>query len=194
MEILKANQYIIRKLEKELPPELTYHNFRHTIDVLRFAELLAVAEGITGEDLALVQTAAAYHDAGFLRQYSKNEPIGCDIAREELPRFNYSDKHIEKICEIIMATQVPQQPKDILGEIVADSDLDYLGTEDFYYQGDCLRRELASQNITFTEKEWIELEIDFMEKHSYFTNTSQMLRNDLKAKFIEELKDKSARI
>jgi len=189
MDFLNANQYIIRKLEKELPPELTYHNFRHTIDVLRFAELLAIAEGVTGEDLALVQTAAAYHDSGFLVQYNKNEPIGCDIAKKELPAFGYNETQIKTICDIIMATQVPQSPKNLLGEIVCDSDLDYLGTPDFYFQGNELRKELASQEITFTERQWLELEIGFMEKHSYFTKTSKMLRDKTKASFVEELKD-----
>lgn len=194
MDLISASQYIIRKLENELPPELTYHTFRHTVDVMRFAELLAVAEGVTGEDLILVQTAAAYHDSGFLMQYSKNEPFGCETANKELPRFGYNETQINTICDIIMATQVPQSPKNLLAEVVCDSDLDYLGTADFYFQGNCLREELASQDMTFTERQWLELEIGFMEKHSYFTKTSKMLRDNMKAVFVLELKEELEKI
>ena len=190
MDVLKANQYILRKLKNELPSKLTYHTFRHSIDVVRFAELLAVAEGVTGEDLVLVQTAAAYHDSGFLIQYNKNEPIGCEIAKRELPQFGYNETQINTICDIIIATQIPQSPKNLLAQVVCDSDLDYLGTEDFYYQGNCLRKELATQDVTFSERQWLELEIGFMEKHSYFTKTSKMLRDDVKATYVSELKEK----
>lgn len=190
MDVLNASLYIIRKLEKELPPELTYHSFRHTIDVVRFSELLALAEGVTGEDFEIIQTAAAYHDSGFLVQYDRNEPNGCDIARKKLPDFGYNDSQIERVCKIIMATQVPQKPEDLLCQIVCDADLDYLGTPDFYFQGNMLRKELAVNNVTYTDNAWIQLEIDFLKQHEYFTSASKMLRDKTKARFIEELKTK----
>lgn len=188
MDVLNANRYIISELTEKLPLDLYYHAVHHTIDVLRFSEILAVAEGVTGDDLLLVQTAAAYHDSGFLEQYNNNEPIACDIVKKTLPGFNYTDSQIEKICKIIMATRIPQKPVDILGEIVCDADLDYLGTYEFYSQGDDLRKEMAARDTTMSDRVWIQLEIDFLEQHSYHTATCKMLRNELKAKHISELK------
>ena len=36
-------------------------------------------------------------------------------------------KDIEIICGIIMATKIPQRPKNYLEEIICDADLNYLG-------------------------------------------------------------------
>ena len=40
----------------------------------------------------------------------------------------YGPAEVSRIQEIIMATEVPQKPADMLGEILADADLDVLGS------------------------------------------------------------------
>ena len=49
------------------------------------------------------------------------------MAKEELPKFGLSEKDIELICGMIMATKIPQNPKTKLEKIIADADLEYLG-------------------------------------------------------------------
>lgn len=52
-------------------------------------------------------------------------------ARQYLPHFGYTGDEIEQVCDIIMATQMPQNPHNHLGQIICDADLDYLGRNDF---------------------------------------------------------------
>ena len=110
----KAEKYILKRLEQELPDNLHYHDLRHTKDVCAAVERLALMEGIEGDDIFLLKTAALYHDAGFVKQYSKNEDIGAQLAQEVLPRFGYTTDQIEMIGKLIQATKVPQNPQNHL--------------------------------------------------------------------------------
>ncbi|MBI2280879.1 MAG: HD domain-containing protein [Bacteroidetes bacterium] len=186
----KAEKYIVDRLEKELPDNLHYHDLRHTLDVCAAVERLALMEGVVGDDIFLLKTAALYHDAGFVHQYSNNEEIGAELAKKVLPRFGYTDDQIEVIHQLINATKVPQQPKNHLEEIICDSDLDYLGGDEFYPIADKLKRELMERNFISNDKQWDELQIKFLEAHKYFTKTAIELRQAEKQKRIEEIKER----
>src|SRR6202453_4851548 len=98
MEFEKAKAFILDKLERELPEDLAYHNIAHTRDVYSAAETLARMEKIAGEDLTLLLTAVLFHDSGFLETPKEHEQISCRIAREYLPRYDYTPEQIERIC------------------------------------------------------------------------------------------------
>ena len=140
------------------------------------------------EDLALLKTAALFHDTGFLYAYKGHEDLSCIIARENLPHFEYAIEQIEKICEIIQATTVPQSPKNKLGEIIADADLDYLGRDDFYPISNSLFNELKNIDAIDNLDKWNQIQIDFISQHQYFTTTSINRRSQEKEKRLEELK------
>lgn len=186
-----AEKYILKRLEGDLPIGLHYHGIHHTKDVCNAVERLAIWEGVTGEELYLLKTAALYHDAGFIHSYESNEPIGANLAKEMLPEFGYTEEQIEKVIELIEATKIPQQPKNHLEEIMCDSDLDYLGRDDFYPIAETLRQELMEfGKIEDDPKKWIEMNIGFLSSHSYFTESSKKRRELEKQKRIEELKQK----
>ena len=111
MEVQKIQSYILEKLHRELPEWLTYHNAEHTEIVIRNAIELGELEGLGTEELQLLQTAALMHDAGFLSAYKTHEEASCNLSRELLPQYGYTPSQVETVCEIIMYTKVPQQPK-----------------------------------------------------------------------------------
>ena len=184
----KAERFILAKLKKELSPKLHYHSYDHSKDVTRQAERIAIAEGITDEDLFLLKTAATYHDAGFVEQYDKNEPVGARMAEEILPKFGYTKAHIERIKELIYVTQIPHQPKNKLEEIMCDADLDYLGRDDFHEIADKLRRELREHGKIDSDRKWDEIQVSFLTQHRYFTPTAIKTRRANKMKNLEDIK------
>src|SRR6476646_5422368 len=93
--------FLIRKLETELPVYLTYHTTEHTLAVIAATEHLAVGEKIGDEELILLKTAALFHDAGFLQQSDGHEEISCLLAREYLPVYGYNDNQVEQVCRMI---------------------------------------------------------------------------------------------
>jgi len=188
MQFENAKKFIVDKLKKELPEHLSYHSVGHIKDVYNSAERIAIEEGISGEELTLLLTAVLFHDSGFLVQQKDHEIISCEIAREFLPGFEYTDDEIQQISGMIMATKVPQKPKSHLEEIICDADLDYLGRDDFFTIGNRLFSELRVYGMIQSELEWNQLQVRFLESHHYFTKTAIRLRNDSKNAHLQSIK------
>ena len=189
----KAERHIIRVLEQGLSEKLHYHSIEHSIDVVKAVERLALLEGITDEGLFLLKTAATYHDAGFVEQYDKNEPIGARLAEEILPKYGYTEQHINTIKELIYVTQIPHKPNNKLEEIMCDADLDYLGRDDFHEIADRLRRELREHGKIDSDRKWDEIQIQFLTAHRYFTDTAINTRQEKKLENIQEIRDRLER-
>jgi hypothetical protein len=187
IQFTDIQEIVLDKLEKELPSFLYYHNVKHTVDVVTEVELIGWAEGCTDEEILLLKMAGLFHDAGHTIEYDNHEHHGTELAMEMLPRYNYAQEQIEKICQIIMATKLPPQPTDLLQEIICDSDLDYLGRSDFIPVSNTLYKELREQKKIGSLNDWNKLQRKFLTAHAYFTKTAQTLREVNKQKQIERI-------
>lgn len=190
MQFEQGKTFILDKLRDELPPHLSYHSVAHIKDVYNACGILAAEEGVQGEDLTLLLTAALFHDSGFLISQKNHEEISCGIASEHLPGFGYSEQQIKRINGMIMATKIPQQPNNLLEEILADADLDYLGRDDFFTIGNRLFEELSMYGLLSSEEEWNKLQVRFLEAHHYFTKTAKRLRLQTKDENLARVKQK----
>ncbi len=174
----RAQQYILQRLQLELPEGLGYHGVHHTRDdVLPAAERLARLAGLDDEAWLLLRTAALYHDVGYIEQYFRNEPIAVRLAEETLPDFAYSPAQIEAIVDIIMATRMPQAPRTYLAELLCDADLDSLGREDYWATSVALREELRLHGMEIPMLQWLNRQHQFLSTHTYFTKVARDLRN-----------------
>lgn len=180
--------FVINKLEEELSDKLYYHGLHHTLDVLKTTEELCQLENIAPHETNLLKTAALFHDSGFIVQAKDHEEIGCQIAKQYLPNYNYTTEDIDKICGMIMSTKIPQSPKTYLETILADADLDYLGRNDFYTIGNSLFKELKAFGILQEEEAWNRIQVKFLEAHHFWTKTNLARREQQKEKHLSELK------
>lgn len=192
MDYPAAKKFILQKLQQELSEDLTYHGLHHTLDVLQTVEELCYLENISGAEALLVKTAALFHDTGYIIRRQDHEEYSCQFASCYLPDFGYSPEEISRINEMIRATKIPQSPKDKLSQLLCDADLDYLGREDFYRIGDTLYQELKTQEVVKETSTWMDIQIDFLEQHSFFTETNRRRRAAKKASFLEELRREKA--
>lgn len=181
-------EVILDKLERELPKTLHYHNYKHTIDVVNQSELIGLGEGLDDSDILLLKTAALFHDSGLIKGFDNHEFYSTEIAREILPQWHYTEEQINKICEIIMATKLPPNPKNLLEKVICDADLDYLGRSDFIPVSNNLYEELRAQGKDIDINTWNKNQVKFLSSHQYFTNTAQKLREEAKELQIERLK------
>jgi len=183
------NHYVIAKLQNELSNRFTYHCIGHTVDVLEQAQQIAARENLTDEEnIFLLKVAVLYHDSGFLFTYSGHEEKGCELGRKELPGFGLTSSQIEKICGMIMATKIPQSPKNQLEEIICDADLDYLGRDDFELISNNLYKEFLDFGFVNDHQDWMQKQIRFFETHHYFTKSSQQLRQPKKMDHLAKIK------
>ncbi len=194
MNFKEARAYIQDRLRNQLPDDLHYHGYHHTLEVVIAAQKIGRMEKLNEQELILLQTAAWYHDAGFLVGYKAHEENGCKIAEEQLPNMDYSHADVDKVKGMIMATKVPQSPQNHLEEILCDADLEYLGGDNYYGIAETLRKELIAKNILTRHKQWIEMQVSFLESHQYFTETAKHLFAASKASRLTELKAQLAEL
>jgi uncharacterized protein len=170
---------IYEDILEKLPSHLTYHNLNHTAYVLEKAVFLAEQSEVNSSDLELLKLAALFHDTGFIDNPKDHEEKGCKIAEGYLSK-EYSKSDLTKIYGMIMATKIPQSPSTLLEKILADADLEYLGTDLFEQIGESLFTELKHFNPNFTAQAWDELQLVFMQKHNYHTDYCQKYREPKK--------------
>ena len=187
IQFTDIQEIILDKLEKELPDSLFYHNVKHTVDVVTEVELIGWGEGCSDEEILLLKTAGLFHDAGHTVAYDNHEFFGTEIVRAMLPEFSYTQVQIDRICEIIMSTRLPPKPKNLLEDIICDSDLDYLGRSDFIPVSNTLYEEMKAQNKIGALNDWNKLQVKFISGHQYFTKTARSLREVNKKLQIERI-------
>ena len=169
MQYEQLYSFIMDKLKADLPTYLTYHNAQHTENVIKASIHLASMENVDGKELILLKTAALMHDTGFLESHITHEILSCKFANQYLPDFNYIQSDIDLICQMIMATRLPQLPKDPLSRILCDADLYYLGTEVYEEYAEKLFNEFLKLKVIKNRAEWNRMQLEFLSSHKYFT-------------------------
>lgn len=183
----EVEQHIVGILKRDLPNNLHYHGLHHTMDVLRAAELIGEQEKLTEHEMLLLKIAVLYHDAGFTKVYRNHEEVGCEMAKADLPGFGFDAEEIETICGMIWATKIPQNPKNKLEYIIADADLEYLGTDDFERIGRTLFEEIKIYLGVESERQWNIIQMNFLRGHKYHTNFCKKHRDPEKQKNLKEI-------
>ena len=162
-------QYMLSRLEEELPFYLTYHSVEHTQSVLEVAGQLCDQENITGDEKTWVLTAALFHDAGYLEGYTGHEEKACAMAHELLPNYLYSPDDIRNVCGLIAATSVQHKPETFLEKVVSDATYSYLGTTHYFAKADRLYHEMQHFNLVRDREDWHKKEIALFEQHEFYT-------------------------
>lgn len=176
MDISIEHQYksilavVVALFESEMPKELCYHNFDHTLLVLENAEKIAQELCITNHKLYLLKIAALFHDTGFSKTRIGHEMVSCAIANRVLMKHGFCATDIQLVQGMILATKIPQQPTTLLEQILADADLLYLGTADFTRISRNLFLELKHEHHALDFTQWNKIQIDFLVQHHFFTS------------------------
>lgn len=174
----KACQYALELLANALPPRMYYHSLSHTVDeVLPQALHLAKQHNLEATAVRLLKTAACFHDTGFTEQRAYHERASVRIAQRMLPQFGFQTAHVSAIVDIIRSTELPQNPTNLLSEILADADLDLFGRTDYLKRNLDLRLELTAIGVHLTDAEWYVTQLAFISEHRYYTKPARAQRN-----------------
>lgn len=178
---------IIEALTEKLPDYLAYHCIDHIIDVANICEDYIKYYDVPKEMAKLIRIAAVSHDYGYIESPFDHEELGIvDLQPILSPVLTHEE--IEVINGMIRATKIPQKPKTLYEQIVADADLDYLGRKDYDKLSANLFKEFLHFDVVTNEKEWLDLQISFLENHNFHTEWAKKNRNKIKSEKLEELK------
>lgn len=191
---MKTNHIITelyRRIEANISPELTYHGLHHTIDVYNTCKLYIQYYKLKKREAKLLEIAAVAHDIGFLETYRNHEAAGAEVAANIMLKHNYNTKDIELVCGMIMATKIPQSPNNLLEQIICDSDLDYLGRNDFEVISYTLLKEWMNYNIfPDIQSNFDNIQVGFFKSHSYHTDFANKFRAPIKEKNLKRIESR----
>src|SRR5258705_1659813 len=145
-ELAKLVQdHVLSLFRSEKDKSFVYHNSAHTEGVVRAATQIANHYQLNERDFFIVTTAAWFHDTGYFSDSKNHEAKGGEMATTFL-RNNFIDEEtVAAVVNCILATRIPQSPKNRLEEIVCDADLFHLGTDDFTENNKLMRKEAETR-------------------------------------------------
>jgi predicted metal-dependent HD superfamily phosphohydrolase len=137
----------------------------------------------------LIRIAAIGHDFGYIISPFEHEERSISSLSKILPSI-LTLEEIDLVNGMIRATKVPQMPTNFMEEIIADADLDYLGRQDYDVLSGGLYKEFQYYDIVNNQKDWLDLQIRFLENHKYHTSFAKDFRIPLKLQKLKQLKEK----
>ena len=187
--LAEVEAFVRGNLEKDLPKQFCYHDLTHTLEVVKAVEIIANGENLSMEDNEVVVLAAWFHDLGHAYECDCHEKKSAELAREFLSKRNYPAESISKVEGCIMATLMPQRPLNNLEAVLCDADLYHLSTEQFDQRAQLLRKEWEEvRGEKFKDGEWLDINIEFLEEHSFYTDFAKSNFEEGKQKNLAELK------
>lgn len=186
----KAEAYV-RDIYSKASTNYVYHNFKHSELVVKAIRELSEAFNLPEEDQFILEVAGWFHDIAYEEKCEGHEPLSAAKATEFLQANNASAEFITKVVSCINATQINHIPQNLMEMIIRDADSAHLGKKSGERRSDLLRMEweLVDKKI-FTEEEWIQTNLDFLQKHEFYTTIAKSEWNDTKNKRIQSLKKK----
>ena len=180
---------ILNELKQKLAPHLRYHSYKHIVDVANVCDKYIKLYRIDDNMAKLIRIAAICHDFGYTVSPIDHEERSI-LLIEPILNSILTKQELEIVNGMIRATKIPQEPKTFYDKILADADLDYLGRTDYDELSENLHQEFLHFGIISTEREWLDLQIKFLENHKFHTLYAKLNRRKLKLSKLKELKQK----
>lgn len=165
--------------------EVCYHNLNHTLQIVEKVKEIGEYYKLEKEEQDDLFYAGWMHDIGYWNGKGEgHEARGAEMAEEYLIELGLGEQRIERIKSIILATRIPQNPQNLLEEIICDADLYHFSSDRFFDQTLLLKQE--KENSGFEKIpliDWLKGSKQFMLAHHYHTTYAK--------KFLQPGKDKN---
>lgn len=187
--INEIEQYILDFFKEGLCKQFCFHNQIHTNSVVFSVKEMANYYNLNAEDRFVLIAAAYFHDLGYGDGGAfDHEKRSAEQAAAFLASKGVDEALIEKVKRCILATKLPQEPQNLLEQIICDADLFHLGTPLFMERNKLMRQEVAKQYGKKVGKaEWRDSTMKLFENHTYHTGYAQEKLNEGKRKNFEAL-------
>ena len=168
--VSESRAFVETLLEERLAPWAAYHDYQHTDETYRASREIGQACHLGPDELEIVLLAALFHDTGYIETVRGHEERSVQIATDFLRKKNYPEEKLRAVAGCIMATTVPQRPKNILEQVVCDADMLYIGREEFFHKNGLLKSEQEGREGTSVDDiEWLRRSLAFLESQQYHT-------------------------
>ena len=193
--LAESEKYVVSYLNEHLDPNFVYHNLAHTQRVVEKVNELTKDSDLSDDDKNRLQIAAWFHDTGFTQTIEGHEKESVKIATAFLKSKNVEGTDIESITNIILATQMNYVPKNELECLIRDADCAHVSSKNYDEYAALLRKEWElTLDKTFSKPDWIDNNISFLTKHTFYTDTAANMWEKRKGKNLAGLLQSQSKI
>ena len=185
-ELLRQTALYVEHFMKEhFADKIFFHNYRHTLKVVRVCDMISMESDISKHDRYIVHLAGWFCNMGYKEDPLHHEEHGARHAKVFFEAKGLDKEDIDQIQVCILATRSPQHPHSIAARILCDAVLFHLSDITYFEELELLRKEWEfTRNEKYSDDEWIQLNIDFLQSHFYFNpfarkNFEKEKRNNL---------------
>jgi len=191
--IEESADWVSNYIKQHQSTSLCFHNITHTLQVVDAAKKIGTYYQLSERDFFIVLVAAYFHDLGYYTGSSDGHEFrSADISASFLKERSVDDETITAIQNCIKATRIPQNPHNLLEEIVCDADLFHLGSDKFPDRNKLMHKEFEScKKVEVSKDDWRNETIKLMENHQYHTEYAKLFLNERKLKNLNQLKSKA---
>lgn len=186
--VRQAAKFSKTLINNQLPSNMRFHNLLHTEYVVNAATTIGRHYRISDHDMAIIKTAAWFHDTGYCYVYNGHEDSSIGIAATFLKQENCNGQFIDEVTGCIAATKVPQSPQNLLQQIMCDADMSHLADDDYLAYASRLRTEWElALNKLYSDERWRQINLDMLIQHKYFTDYGKIVLQERKLINIDKL-------
>ncbi len=168
--VSQSSEYIRGLFLEKLPSWVSYHDIRHTEETAEASLEIAAGSGLGPADTEIVLLGAWFHDTGYTETALGHEEKGAAIANVFLSKLGFPPDRLRSVEGCILATTVPQKPRNFLEQVVCDADMIFIGREEFFHKNDLLKSEMERRTGTVIEPTaWLKRSLAFLEAQGYHT-------------------------
>jgi len=169
--IKKVRDHVIKVLSNQLSEDMTYHSINHTLDVVKSANEIASTQNFNEEEIEILNIAAWFHDLGYTKGNENHEDHGAQLAKKYLSENQFPKEKVDRVVGCILATKMPQTPKNNLEKTLCDADLMHLAGNDYFNKAALLHKEIEkTKSCKIPEEQWLAMNEDFLNNHCFFTD------------------------
>ncbi|WP_026898716.1 Pycsar system effector family protein [Daejeonella oryzae] len=186
--ITQVKEFIRNYFADHLNPKRIYHNLQYAENIVDSALQIANHYKLDLKSKFIIEAAAWFQVIAHLDSREPQEKKAAQLAGKFLSEIAVDEDCIKNIKSAILATRIPQQPKNLNERIVCDALMFYLGQEDFLVKSKLLRKELALMSGKKISKEiWKQQNLQLLQNHRFKTDYAQQLLADEQKKNLEIL-------
>lgn len=174
--LIEIKKLVHNYFTDHLNPNRIYHTIQHTETVADWALQMADHYMLDVKSLFVLQAAAWFNDIGVIDDPEQPQKKSARLAAKLLVKLPLDNNLIKEIKSCILATRVPQQPRNLTEQIVCDASMFHLGSEDFPSRSKLMRREhilLGGNKIS--KDTWRKRDIELLQNHRFKTEYAQEL-------------------
>jgi len=169
--LAQCEAYVSSLYKKREQDSLFYHSLSHLKRTVKEAKIIAENSGLPMEETEVLLLSSWLHDCGIFETEEGHEEKSIEIAKEFLEKQNYPQDKMESVLACIHATNPLNKPQNLTEKILQDANLLHLGKKKYFKRNKELRKEFKNiWDKSFTDKEWIELNIQFFLENEFQTD------------------------